>query len=361
MRVLAVLQLPPPKHGASHVGLIIQESKKINSRFDMDYIRISTRPVYNMGLVESLFNLVLLNLRVICKLLFKSYDLIYITPCASGIAFYKDFLITVWVRLLSSRKMVYHLHNKGLKNNKYVPDFLKRIFFKSVKVILLSPLLSYDVEEFINKNEIRYLPNGLGQLREVAPHTKKHATKIQLLFLSNMISSKGIFVLLEACHLLKSENIDFECNFAGPWYQVKKEDFNAVVNEYNLEKNVKYLGAAYGADKEKIFKSTDIFVFPTFYPDECFPLVLLEAMSYGLPCITTNVAAIPEIITDEKEGLIIPPRDPLSLVQAIKKLITDSTLRDSIGKNAYEKYKERYLQSIFEDNFIATIESLMKE
>ncbi len=326
----------------------------------MDYIRISTRPVHNMGLLESMYNLVALNLRVICKLLFKSYDLIYITPCASGMAFYKDFIITVWVKLLSAKKVVYHFHNKGIKDNKYVPGFIKKIFFKSVKIILLSPLLDYDVEEFINKKEISYLPNGLGQLREVIPHTKKHGTKIQLLFLSNIISSKGVFVLLEACNLLKNENIDFECNFVGPWYQVKEEDFYAVLEEYKLQECVKYLGAAYGTDKENLFKSTDIFVFPTFYPDECFPLVLLEAMSYGLPCITTNIAAIPEIITSEKEGLIVPPQNPGSLAQAIKRLITDNAIRELLGRNAYKKYKEQYLQTIFEDNFIATVKSLMK-
>ncbi len=355
MRILAILQLSPPKHGASAVGDIIQQSELINNAFNIDYIRISTQAKHKLGILEQIFNIFSLYIKLTYKLLFNSYDIIYITPCASGLQFYKDFFVAIVAKLFSKGKMVYHFHNKGFKSNTYVPSVIKRHFFKSTTSILLSPLLDYDIIDFTPKNNISYLPNGIAKVKE---HKKTKNEKVELLFLSNMIHTKGVFTLLEACKILKEEKLNFECNFVGPWYQIKKEDFFSFVHQNGLDEYVNHLGAAYGEEKNTIFKTTDIFVFPTYYPDECFPLVLLEAMSFGLPCVTTNIAAIPEIITHNKEGLIVPPEDAVKLAEAIKKLITDEPLRKIMAVNASQKYGEKYTQNQFELNFIQTINSL---
>ena len=59
------------------------------------------------------------------------------------------------------------------------------------------------------------------------------------------------------------------------------------------------MGRKYGEEKERLFRESDIFVFPTYYDIECFPLVLLEAMQYGLPCVNTDEGGIRDIVVND--------------------------------------------------------------
>src|SRR6478609_9055162 len=90
-KVLLILQLPPPIHGASLTGSYIQNSGIINSDLDCIYIRISTKSITNKGFIWQLINLLKLYAKVIGELTKNRFSLIYITPCTSGFfPFYKD-------------------------------------------------------------------------------------------------------------------------------------------------------------------------------------------------------------------------------------------------------------------------------
>ena len=163
-RILAIIQIPPPIHGASFVGKTIKESVFLNSKFEWDFIRISTKSEKKTFVFFRQFvNLIALFFKILKCLLVKKYDFVYITPCASGFQFYKDYFITIIVKWFYRNKMVYHFHNKGISTNKKVPRIIKKHFFSNVQVILLSPLLYFDIEEYIQKSKIKYLPNGIQQ------------------------------------------------------------------------------------------------------------------------------------------------------------------------------------------------------
>jgi len=90
----------------------------------------------------------------------------------------------------------------------------------------------------------------------------------------------------------------------------------------------------------KYLKNFDIFVLPSL--KEGLPYVILEAGLAGLPVIASNVGGIPEIIENEKEGLLVSPAKPEELSVAIKKLIEDKTLRENLAKNLHEKIKKKF-------------------
>ena len=131
--------------------------------------------------------------------------------------------------------------------------------------------------------------------------------------------------------------------------------FNDMVKERNLQDSVQYIGKQYGKDKETCYANSDIFVFPTFYHNECFPLVLLEAMSYGLPCVSTNEGAIREIIDDGITGYIVEKNNPQILADKLELLIKDATLRQKMGNEGKKKFEENYTLEIFEHNFFNAI------
>ena len=71
-------------------------------------------------------------------------------------------------------------------------------------------------------------------------------------------------------------------------------------------------------------------------------MALLEAMSYGIPCIATSVGGIPELIYDKKNGLLLSPGDIAKLEEILASLLYDHTLRQKIGQSAYGTIKNSY-------------------
>lgn len=357
--VLFILQLPPPKHGASFVGDIIRNSKKINNFFSCDYIRISTIPSNGKrGLIHKILSYIRIFSSIKYRFRTKKYDLVYMTPCASGMAFFKDFFICFFVKFFN-KNIVYHFHNKGISTNRMVHSIIKREFFKNVKIILLSPLLYDDIKKYVEEDNVYYCPNGISECDSINEKFNNDVEgRVSILYLSNMIKSKGVYILLETCKMLKDKNVNFLCKFIGPWYEIKENAFYSKVDEYNLENHVKYLGPKYGRDKYSELRNSDIFTFPSFYPDECFPLVLLEAMSCKLPIVTTNEGAISEIIENEKQGFIISKNNPKELTAALEILIENEDLRNQMGRAGFKKFKEKYTIDTFENRFIDLINSI---
>ena len=115
-------------------------------------------------------------------------------------------------------------------------------------------------------------------------------------------------------------------------------------------KFVNYFGPKYGNEKNTFFSNADIFVFPTYYFNECFPLVLLEAMQYKLPIITSCEGGIPDIVTNGENGFVCKIKDAMSTADAIEKLLKSKELCVGMGKNGYKLFKKHFTQKVFNVN-----------
>ena len=96
------------------------------------------------------------------------------------------------------------------------------------------------------------------------------------------------------------------------------------------------------------WKDADIFVFPTYYHNECFPLVILEAMEQGLPVIATNEGGIPDIIDNGNSGYTVEKNNPSSLASAIERLLKEPELRNSMGVAGRRRFEEKFTEEVFE-------------
>ena len=178
----------------------------------------------------------------------------------------------------------------------------------------------------------------------------------RLLFLSNLIVSKGIYVLLEACQRLKERGVAFHCDYVGgESKEVTGEQFRKAIAERGLTDCVIYHGPQYGADKDRAFRRADIFVQPTF--DDCFPLTLVEAMQYRLPIVSTDVGAIPDIVTDGVNGLVCKQQDVDSLVVALSTLLSDPAMRQEMGERGHARYLKEMTLEAFERSFAEALRS----
>ena len=100
-------------------------------------------------------------------------------------------------------------------------------------------------------------------------------------------------------------------------------------------------------------------LFPTFYHNECFSLVLLEAMEHGLPCISTTEGGIPGIVDDGKTGFLVPKHDVAVLADKILLLLNDSVLCSNMGKVGREKFEKEFTLEVFEKRMTWILEHIV--
>ena len=361
-RILFVGTLPPPIHGSAVVSLQIKNSKLINESFRCDWINLGTsRRMDEIGkrtLAKPLRFIGAL-LRMLLLLIVHRYALCYLAITCRGRGFLKDAPFMLLARLFCQKRII-HQHNKGM--SKYVDiwpyRWLLPLCYKDAKVILLSWHLYPDIERIVKRENVLICPNGIKvNTKDSHKENKKKTNKIpRLLFLSNLIESKGVIVLLDALKLLADKGYSFQCDFVGG--ETKEIDANRFAEEVNkrqLNRLVVYQGRKYGDEKEEAFEMSDIFVFPTY--NEAFGLVLLEAMSFELPSVTTDEGSIPDIVENGVSGLIAKRKDPQSLSYCIEKLINDKELRQQMGISGRKMVERFFTEEKFEErmNEILTI------
>lgn len=354
-RILFITPLPPPVHGSAMVSQYIKDCKELQEEFECDFVNLSTsRNIDEIGKKSLMKYIRFIGAYFITfwKLLTHRYALCYLAITCHGMGFLKDAPFVLLCKLFR-RRVVIHQHNKGMSNSvdKQPYKWLMPLVYRNTKVILLSWYLYPDIEKVVKKEQILICPNGIPELFDKEPHFERKNQVPNLLFLSNLIPSKGVYVLLDACKILKEKGYKFVCNFVGgESKEITKEVFEKAVDERGLNEIVYYKGPKYGDEKNEFFANSDIFVQPTL--NDCFPLTLLEAMQYKLPIITTNEGAIEDIVTPLVNGIITISRTPEELSNNIALLLKEECQRRIFGENGYKIFKEKFTQEQFEENIL---------
>ena len=368
-KILFIMHMPPPVHGAAMVGQYIHDSKLINQEFDCHYINMTTaknlQDIGKVGMRKLLdFFKLLKKIRHGVKVI--KPQLVYVTPNACGGAFYKDFVVVEMLKCLGCQ-VVAHYHNKGVATHqdRWFDNILYKRFFKDIKVILLSEFLYVDMKKYVNRKDVFICANGIHSSSDLDSHSIPSSTPQTLiphiLFLSNLLVSKGVVVLLDALRILKDKGCSFVCDFVGgETVEMDAAMFESELAKRGLEGMAIYHGRKYGKDKEESFRSADMFVFPTFYHYECFRLVLLEAMEHDLPCISTTEGGIPEIVDDGNTGYLVPKYDAVALADKIEMFIRDIDLRHKMGLAGREKFEREFTLEVFEKRMVEILSNNVK-
>jgi glycosyltransferase involved in cell wall biosynthesis len=359
-KLLCILHRSPPAHGAAKVGDFISECKKLQEEYDCKFITIkSSNTIGDIGKVnfKKFYFVFELYMKILFTLIVFRPNKIYYTASTSGIAFYRDLLVsTIWkaYEKISTVDVYYHYHTKGV--DKFVSLSLRNLkitkfFLKNVHVILLSPLLEKDFQKVKTYKKVLFLPNGVENNytdEEFEKFIEKKDFKdIHILYLSNMIKSKGYFEVLKLAKLYSDENYMF--HFAGGWQNKEDEiEFFEFIKKNNLDKKVIFHGFVNGNQKKELFEKASIFVFPTRYKNEAFPLSILEAFSYGVPTLSTDEGSIPYII-DNKSGRVV------STLEALPSAF-ETIINDFVNKESAVYCRQRYLGNFsleqFEENLV---------
>lgn len=198
-----------------------------------------------------------------------------------------------------------------------------RIWRNSAGVVAVSSSLRDLGQAVFPDVNVSVIHNGVdapagASTAEAAPGT---AGRFRVVSVSRLIPRKGIGDLLRAMQGL--EDVDFELSIAGSGHA--EQDLADLAEELGIRERVTFLGYQSEAEVRQLYASADAFVLPTH--SDAFANVILEAMSAGLPVIATDVGGAPEAIEHGINGLLVKPRDPQAIGEAIRRLAGDAALR----------------------------------
>ncbi len=361
-KVLFLVQLPPPVHGVSLMNKYFLNSELINQSFSIDVFDLkfaATIKELEKFSLRKVFKASIYGIKLLKKMAFVKYDAIYFTITPTGFGFYRDAFYVFLMKLFNS-KIVLHLHGKGIKTN--INSLLKKqtyiYVFKNTHVICLSEELAKDIREIFPAKPF-IVANGIAIQRD--PIFKKNSLNggvPRILYFSNFIRNKGILVLVDALALLKDRGCDFSVRFVGSPSNVSIEMLENTLKEKGIGKIATVVGPLYDEAKLEEFKNAHIFAFPTC--NDAFPLVILEAMQFSLPVISTYEGSIPDVVVDNKTGFLVNKEDVLMLAEKIEILLKDESLRLKMGREGYEKFINNYTFEHFENNMYNSFKKILE-
>ncbi|MFC3880950.1 glycosyltransferase family 4 protein [Algoriphagus namhaensis] len=358
-KIIFLLHLPPPVHGASTVGLIIKFNFDRKNDFLKFYYSIGTTKYFSERRKISLIKILRFFFQF-CKNCYNIIrlkpNLVYFTCSTHGMGFIKDSLYILILKLLKVN-FILHFHNKGF-HKKSLSQFgiwYHNLILNNSKVILLShSLLKYYIP-LVKKKNCFFLPNGIKDYSR--QFTMENKPNFRILFVSNLVESKGVFDLLEICYNLKKVGIDFFLDIVGDEAEISKGKLYEWINSFGLSERVTYYGALYGSDKWGVFSRASLFLYPS--REDCFPLVLLEAFSFGLPIVCSNEGALEDIVNHGNDGFIIPEYNPSHYVDKISFLFSDKYILQRFSQEARKSFELKFREEIFINNFAKIVETVI--
>jgi glycosyltransferase involved in cell wall biosynthesis len=169
------------------------------------------------------------------------------------------------------------------------------------------------------------------------------ADPVRILSVGRAVTKKGYDVLLKALAELPKEQ---RWRFTHVGGGILLDSLREQAQKLGIEDRIDWLGPKTQLDVLELYRTADIFVLASRIAEDGdrdgLPNVLLEAQSQGLPCVSTRVSAIPELIVDQETGLLVPQEDPAALARAIDRLIGDPALRHGLGAAGFARVRDQY-------------------
>lgn len=158
----------------------------------------------------------------------------------------------------------------------------------------------------------------------------------EILAVGRLVEKKGFDVLIDACAMLRDRGVPYRCRIVGDG--VERANLGARIARLALGPQVELAGPQPHADLIGIFREASVLAAPCVVAADGdrdgLPTVLLEAMALGVPCVSTGVTGIPELVRDGDTGVCVPQRDAAALADALQRLLAAPDLRVELATRA---------------------------
>jgi glycosyltransferase involved in cell wall biosynthesis len=260
---------------------------------------------------------------------------------SSRASFWRKSVVCVLARL-ARRPYLLHVHGSEFADfYQECPPAARRIvravLARATLVLALSEAWRATLQQISPRARLEVLPNAVplpaldGSLRPVGRQPT-------LLFFGEIARHKGVFELAQAFARVAAAFPGLQLVYAGTGRAVAET--RELTARLGLGERAEFTGWLEAERKRAVLAGATIFVLPSYV--EGMPMALLEAMSWGLPVIATPVGGVPEIVTHEVDGLLVPPGDVEALAAAVARLMSEPQLRERLGRAARETVATRF-------------------
>ena len=236
-------------------------------------------------------------------------------------------------------------YQKKINKSRSLKNSILKSFNKSKLIFVLANQFRKTLINWgVNKNKIQVTQtmvddNLLSNFDKTDILHKQKLDNINILFLSRLEEVKGIYESIKAFKILTQKYDNLHLHIAG----TGKEE-GTVENICKDIDNITYHGFVQGDNKKNLFAKSNIYLLPTNHGEGC-PISLLEAISFGIPSITTPVGGIKDFFIDNKMGEIIDDNSPDKIIQAIDNLLSDKDKLKEISLFNYNYGQENFMAS----------------
>ena len=272
--------------------------------------------------------------------LYKEYDIFHIHMASYGSTFRK----MKYIKLLKkkNKKVIVHIHGasymdfyESLSNNgkKRVTNVINQADI----IIALSDTWKNLFENEVGLKNVKVLKNGIDSECFVDARSIQDDMYNKILFLGRLGKRKGAYDLIYSIKKLKDRGIDIKCIMAGDG---EVEEVKSLSKELKIDSNVKCVGWIDINKKKEFLRKSGILVLPSY--NEGLPMAILEGMAAGKVIISTTVGAIPEVIKNRENGILIEAGDIEALTNAIEEIVNNKKLAEQISLNNVEKIEREF-------------------
>lgn len=256
------------------------------------------------------------------------YDIIHIHIATTQSAKRKQlfFYPAKWM----GKKIIFHFHpsNEKFLFEPYNQKLYRRLFSQADLVLVLSEQWKKWIKDALSITEhIEVLYNPCPKVNRRDDIRENH-----ILFAGTIIPRKGYGDLIKAFSLIAEKHSNWKVVFAG---NGEIEKAKRIAKDCGISQQIEFLGWVKGEKKEEVFQKASIYCLAS--DGEGFPMGVLDAWAYGIPCVVTPVGGIPDIVKDGVNGLIYPVGDIKELASKLDLLICNENLQKSIVKET-DKY-----------------------
>jgi glycosyltransferase involved in cell wall biosynthesis len=293
----------------------------------------------------------------------KRPEVVYIPISQTTIGYLKDSLFILLCKALGG-KVVCHLRGGFFRQwfdsaNALVQRYVRMVHSAVDAQIVLGECLRPLFDSLVPEDAIFVVPNGRDF--DFAPSTdpaQPNAT-LRVLYLGNLFETKGVLDVARAVPLVRSAGCQVEFVFAGSCNNPFVQETLETCQREQGDDVVKLPGRVVGQAKLDLLLGADILVFPTYFPFEGHPWVIVEAMAAGLPIVSTDHAAIRESVQEGVNGYLVAKQAPDDIADKVIELCRDKELRHRMGKASRDLYEAKFTEAKMVESMTAALTSVL--
>ena len=321
-----VLLLGPHRAAVSgvstHLNLLIDSA--LGDEYDIVHFQVGSEG-RDEGAIGKVLRLLVSPFFLAASIVFRHVAIVHINTSLNRKAYWRD-LVYLFVSKAFGARVVYQVHGgelprKFFANRPALTSFQRWTLGVPDLVVVLAQIELNAYKEFVPRQQVVALPNGIDcrPFSGVTTVRSDPTHPLQIVYVGRIAREKGLYETLQGLRLAHELGVDARLVIGGSG--AEEQRLRRYAQALGIANRVVFVGPVFGNDKVKLLSGADVMVLPSY--SEGLPYALLESMAAGVPVIATPVGAIPDVVSHDIHGFLVPPRDGKAIAEAIAILAGD--------------------------------------